>query len=687
MRLENGLVSFEFDPRTGSLVQITDLRSGTAYLSDPGEGRLFRILAPADGEWTDRYGDSQQAGQPEMAQQGDTLVIRYADVRMADGLGSGIAATVRVKLPAGSDEALFTLELDHQGPHQITEVFFPWIAGWRGFEGDRGKMQVGCQQPFDPFTQLRRKDGWNLIESTRRRNAPYFSMHLPIADIGNGRVGLANNYYPTEPNFRYDFVTYDLNEKVGDPHPSWAWVHHPFIDRGGTWTSDPVGLAPHPGDWHAAADKMRAWLDTWWKAPAIPASLRTSIGLHNAYFRDFSGQHRRPYSSLPALAKFGLECGLNHFCLWDMTLLGMYCRADKRALMEDTPERTAELKQALAEARAMGVWVSPLTNLRLASRTHPFFKEHGEAWAIRSRYGQPVLESYPISRNAAEWSNPYNEQTGTRMCQAHPEFQAWALKMVDKVFDLGFQAVFIDQPFSEDFCFASDHGHRPGLPVHVGAVEWTAQAVELTHARVPGGYVIGEEISLWNAQHIELWWDWRWSWQNAELFRYTLPAALTMWTIDPLDHEDQVNRAFVMGFLLNINIHAVEGSLLDVPEFAARVKQLDRLRQATAEVTMLATFRDREGLVVQAPPDTAVALYDAGPALGIALGDCAIGPAGGGPVTLTLTPQALGNRRITRATLHRQGGGVEELAITTSGSNLVLATHLARWEAAVIVLR
>ncbi|MHB9131465.1 MAG: DUF6259 domain-containing protein [Armatimonadota bacterium] len=687
MRLTNGLVAFEFDPRTGSLVQIEDLRTGTAYLSDPGEGRLFRIVVPDDDEWLDRYGDSHQSGTPQMAQHGDTLTIHFPDVRMADGLSSGIDATVRVTLPAGADEALFTLELEHRGSHQICEVFFPWVAGWHGYEGERGTMQIGCQQPFNPFTQLRSNEGWNLIESTRRTVPGWFSMHLPVADISNGRVGLANNYYPTEPNFRLDFLIYDLNERYGDTHPSWAWVHRPFLNSGEQWISAPVGLAPHQGDWHVAAEKMRSWVNTWWHAPALPDSLRTSIGIHNAYFREFSGYQRRPYSALPALAEYGKEHGLDHFCMWDMSLLGLYCRAGSQGLLEDTPERTAELRQALAEARDLGVWVSPLVNLRLVDRTHPFFKEHGEDWAIRSRYGEPVLESYPISRTTARWSNAYNEKTSTRLCQSHPDFQAWALQMVEKQLDLGFTALFIDQPFSEDYCFAPDHGHRKGIPVHVGAVDWTAKAVELAHARVPDSYVIGEEANLWDARHIQLWWDWRWSQQNAELFRYILPRSLQMWTIDPLDHADQVNRAFALGFLLNINIHAVEGCLLDVPDFAARVKQLSDLRHATADITMLATFRDRQGLLAETPDHTTVALYDAGPALGIALGDCAPGATGGGAIQLTLTPEAMGERALTRAVLHRQGGGVEELPLTKSGDNITLETQLVRWEAAVVELR
>jgi len=687
MQLTNSLVAFTFDPQTGSLTQIEDLRTGTAYLSDPSEGRLFRVVAPDDENWSDRHGDSHLSGAPEMALNGDTLTIRYPDVRMADGSVSGIAATVRVTLPAGADEALFTLELNHLGPHQISEVFFPWVAGWRGYEEERGKMQIGCQQPFDPFTQLRGNDGWNLIESTRRTVPGWYSMHLPVVDVSNGRVGLANNFYPREPNFRLDFVIYDLNERYGEVHPSWAWVQLPFLNTGECWTSAPVGLAPHAGDWHVAAEKMRAWVDTWWQAPALPDSLRTAMGLHNAYFRDFSGYHQHQYTELPAIVRFGKEHGLDHFCVWDMTLLGLYCRAGQTALLEDTPERTAELRQALQEAREMGVTVNPLVNLRLIDRTHPFFKAHGEAWAIRSRHGEPSLESYPCSRVTARWSNTYNEKTSTHMCQLHPDFQAWALSMVEKQLDLGFTALFVDQPFAEDFCFATDHGHRPGAPVHAGAVEWTAKAVELLHARLPDGYVLGEEPNLWDACHIQLWWDWRWSQQNAELFRFVLPRSLQMWTIDVIDHECQVNRAFALGFLLNINVHAVEGSLLDVPEFAARVKQLAALRQATAEVTMLATFRDRQGLLAETPADTAVALYDAGPALGIALGDCAPGPTGGGAVRLTLTPEALGDRQLTRATLYRQNGAVEELPLLAEGDNLTLETHLDRWEAAVIAVR
>jgi hypothetical protein len=56
-------------------------------------------------------------------------------------------------------------------------------------------------------------------------------------------------------------------------------------------------------------------------------------------------------------------------------------------------------------------------------------------------------------------------------------------------------------------------------------------------------------------------------------------------------------------------------------------------------------------------------------------------------VKLTLTPQAIGQRHLTRAILHRQGGALEELPLTQCGNELALEMKLSRWEVSVIALR
>ena len=67
-----------------------------------------------------------------MVLSGDTLKIRFRNLQIADGSPSGIEAIVHINLPAGEDEAIFTIELNNRGMQVICEVLFPWVGGWHG---------------------------------------------------------------------------------------------------------------------------------------------------------------------------------------------------------------------------------------------------------------------------------------------------------------------------------------------------------------------------------------------------------------------------------------------------------------------------------------------------------------------------------------------------------------------------
>lgn len=193
MRINNGIVGFEFDAGNGSLVQIEDLRTGTKHLADAASGRLFRLFAPDNENWIDRYCDSHETPRPEMERKGDSLLIRYKNLRVADGSSSGISATVIVNLPAGADEALFTIELENHGALMIHEVMFPWIGGWRGYPGnDKGNIVCGSHTPLNPFN-MRGNSGWNLLYSHRRRCFAFPHTHIPVCDVSNGKQGISYN--------------------------------------------------------------------------------------------------------------------------------------------------------------------------------------------------------------------------------------------------------------------------------------------------------------------------------------------------------------------------------------------------------------------------------------------------------------------------------------------------------------
>ncbi len=686
MRLANGILALEFDDRNGSLVQIEDLKTGVKHLGRPDDGRLFRLFVPDEERWTDRYCDSHESGRPEFTAKPGALDIRFRSLRAGDGREAAIAASVHVALPAGADEALLTLSIENRDPHTVCEAIFPWVGGWTGYPGsNRGRIRCGSVPPFDPFA-MRLTAGWNLIRSHRRRNFNWAHIHAPLGDLSGDGAGLSFNLYPSRPDRLHELAITDLADCRRDAvRPSWAWVQRPFLRPGAAWTSEPVGIGAHAGDWHITADRMRRWLQTWWRAPYAPERLRHAIGFHNAYFRDFNGREWRPLSALPAIARYGLEHGLDHFCLWDMPFLGLYQKAGRSGLLDNPPERERELRRALTQARGLGVETSALINLRLVEAKNDAWREWGEDRAIRSRYGMVIRESFPWRANSAALSSAYLETAGARLCQAYPAFQEWALRQVEAALDLGLGTIFFDQPFSEDYCFAEHHGHPAGAPLHAGACAWVARGCEAVRRRSPDAWLMGEVPDIWNTQVCNLWWHWDWNMLSPEVFRYLLPESIQSWTIDACEHEHEVGRAFALGHLLNLNVRSFELALPDAPALAARVKQLAALRKQTAAFTVDARFMDDRGFTLDTQAAVQACRYQAANAGGIVLGECSPDETrGGGRVRLTLDESALGDPVRTQAILHHQDGSAHELPLKHNGSSAVAEFALGRRECAVV---
>ncbi|MBN2043917.1 MAG: hypothetical protein JW757_02755 [Anaerolineales bacterium] len=61
----------------------------------------------------------------------------------------------------------------------------------------------------------------------------------------------------------------------------------------------------------------------------------------------------------------------------------------------------------------------------------------------------------------------------------------------------------------------------------------------------------------------------------------------------------------------------------------------------------------RHGLKVDTGAEVTAAVYDVGDRHGIVLGEGSIGQAGGGKVTLALSPESMGERRIANLVLYR----------------------------------
>ncbi|MHC4713520.1 MAG: hypothetical protein ACYTAN_09675, partial [Planctomycetota bacterium] len=461
MKLENGVIAFEFDAETGSLLGVENKRTGATHRLDLRYARLLRVCVPDEERWLDRYADSHESGKPQMKQGKGVLTIRYPNLRTPDGESTGVSATVTVTLANGADEAVFTVEVENGGPFPVHEVRFPWIGGWAGNAGPGEDRIYAGQYSFDPHSLHSGGGfgrGWTIYAQHRRAAPNHINMMVPMLDLSGGGRGLSANHYPSAPRLT-NVVVEDLNPRPGDARAAAAWVHHAFIEPGQTWSSDPTGLAPHSGDWHESAERLRKWLAGWWRPPQANPRLHRSIGFQNPLFRGFDGRDIRPFSQLPKIAKKGLTLGIRDVCVWDHTIMGAYMHAGTAATLEDSPQRLDELRNALAETNALGVHTSTLLNTRLATMKNSLGKEHGEKWTVRTLYGTPTLESYPLRYSHARIMPEYLDEQGRRWCQCNREWQEWAFSIVKRCSDFGFTSMFLDEPFGEDLCFATNHGH------------------------------------------------------------------------------------------------------------------------------------------------------------------------------------------------------------------------------------
>ncbi|OPZ81503.1 MAG: hypothetical protein BWY76_03015 [bacterium ADurb.Bin429] len=463
-------------------------------------------------------------------------------------------------------------------------------------------------------------------------------------------------------------------------------MHQPFLHPGDTWTSDPVGIAPHDGDWYATADRLRAWLATWWTPPQTPPELKTHIGYFNLYARDFMGREYTKLVDLPGIADDLLACGIWDLCLWDMSM-ATYLRAGTGDFLEDTPERMAEMSAALAAVREKGLQVSTLVNYRLTTAKNRSWAERAEGQVMKTYHGATRYENWSTCRGSfGAFLNSHLDEGGGSLCQNHPGFQQWALDLTDRLLDFGFTSLFIDQPFESSVCFDPDHGHPvPGYG-HAGAVEWVSPAAAKVHAHDASAYTIGENADIFTSQYIDLWWDWQWASKRADVFRYILPESLQSWILDAYEHQHEVGKAFALGFLLSLNVRGLELPITAEPDVAARIKRLAGLRARTAAFTVCGRFADQRGLKVESESPVAAYLYDAGEALGIILGERSDNECGGGEITLVLDTAHYG-RQFTSARLHREDGSITLLQPAATDTGISLIVPLSRWECAVVEVR
>jgi len=619
IELAAGRLRLGIDKKTGSIARIEDAKNKIVHLDvlkegARGYGRLLHVIGTS-GIWTSRIAESHLAA-PKIQTDNNGLTISYPNLP-ARGQKTGIRAKVRIELIDELDEARFTVEVENRGEGPITEVQFPVIGGWTGVGGSgKDRMVVGATYEFDPHGFPINK-GVPYARFRQRQLSMYaVAMYPPWFDLSGPGGGISYINYMEKPLVGGLYCE-NLAGYGPGLHLAYGWAFQPLIKAGKKWSSPPIGISVHGGDWHDTADKFTRWVQTWFKPAPTSRSVRLSIGYQNVLFRAFDGMKYRGLDAIPEVARDGRRYGVNHLAIWDYIISGSYGRTDDLDVLDYTEAEKEIIRKGLAQAKKEGTNVSALTNFRLANCMST---KCNAAEAVRNYDGSPRVEQWAGSNYHFSLWTPH---LGPLSYVLSPRSESWRrriLKQTQEYLDLGFTSMFYDQPFQYHPDYSKQKYGEPD-EVYAECVNVIAEVRKMLAENDSEAYMIGEQGGVQASQYIDMWMSWYVDFEPARKAMYALPYTINSY---PVDCETwKASRAFALGCQLCLCTHGNEETLAAEPAFAEHVAKLAALRKRCAQRTVFGRFKDTLGLELALDEGVYAYAYDSadGPAVIAAAGD------------------------------------------------------------------
>lgn len=592
--VSNGQIAIRFDPATGSLVGLRNLLTGTELIAEPRLGESFRLLIPLPG-YVANYAYGTEQPPPAIELREREAVLRWPEVTTSNGRFA-VGVTMRWRL---DDAAYATVEIDNRSEHVVEEVWGPIIGGFQGV-GDPARTVLLPDDTRDPWRTFRDEaPNWGYPWPCRVIWYPR-AMGMQYLELHNGDEGL----YVASHDSSGQVTGFHLEKQpYTDPCNGWippgvasgihvAITKHPFVRPGARWMSAPAVIWPHRGDWHAGADRYRAWALTWMRLAQPSGWVRDFAGWqHTIMYTQSDALHHR-FADVPALAatakSYGFPC---------VNLVGFHTGGIERGYPDFSPEPLLGgeegLRAAIAAAHQQDVRVVLFSKNNRAHANLPRFKSDLIRLATKDRDGEVIQNAYGYDTLDTRIIHQSRGRYAV-MCPAVREWQDLIIAETLKMARLGADGTQYDQICSAPIlCYDATHNHNPGDALAVGNYSFLDRLQAALAAENLDFVLAGEEP-----------WDALYQWlqigycrhkgplEESRMRKYTFPETIQTVLADMHDY-DRVNRALLLGYPLDFEIKRWRGSLADAPDLARYAQTTAAIRRELAPHLMRGAFRDR----------------------------------------------------------------------------------------------
>lgn len=614
-RIENDACRLEFDELSGAVSKILFKSSQLNIIANRRLAANFKLLVPLP-ELRNNYLIGSKQKLSHFNCDNNSCTLTWETITNTNG-SFQIRVQQRYELGPEANEILIATTVKNETSFTIEEIWSPIVGGFHGIR-DRMKTEFtaalwdGTAAPNNGKYPLARFPSsfpyWNEYYDYFEIAYPW-ELSMQWVDFTNretheGLYFASHDISPQVTFFHFELQPGMVQRGKLDRWPSRAEagqrtpegvncsvVKLPFVKPSESWTSAPVCIHFHGGDWHVAADRYRRWIDTWMTIAPKPEWAKDNMTWETLVFGYPDDLILYKFSDIPKLAREAVKNGINV-----LNITGFHRGGLDRGYPDYSPDPRQgtkdELHNAIKEANKLGVKVLPFVNIQVADVNTDEFKNELYKWTAKDRFGNQIHIDYGMHTFAEK--NRWGSRKLAYMCPSAKPYQDLIVGRFEEVVDLGFNGLEIDKVADYGLCYDENHEHRPGEAFSKGTSETLKRISENCRRHSPDFFISVEAAYpfLWpyaNAGFFRLR-----DWDRSPICRYSFPEIMMTSCIDQFDFQS-VNNCLRVGYLMNIEIHNAHGNIRSAPKLGRYLKEIARIRNELGDYLWNGQFRDTVG--------------------------------------------------------------------------------------------
>lgn len=512
MKLENNLLSVQFDQNLNAFTELYNLGSGDNYVKTVPAGPFIEVYVLADGE--KRCLKPGKAEVTEICHSSGNL--HYCDF-------DGIEITMDVGLEVVGTMVNISAELKNNSGYDVVEVLMPRLSGiylgqkyqddyiiYPHHAGER------TQNPVLRYGK-EKQDVWRASSKKfgeiYRREINYCGLAsmswMYYYDAENGLyIGSHDDRFP---------VTGIIADTSGDSQNPWMGFSFRKFQRVRPGEQRNIGtyvVAISSNDWHYGAQIYRRYIEHALDFNHTPDFLRKEYALNQCYNFKRNGEVEHPFSDIPEMYETGAQWGVHHLFMAGWNRGGF--DTDYPEYYPDMELGTAmELNRGLTYIREHGGFSTMYINARIFDIYSQYHKTLGEKMGIRNECGELYHEQYGPAKFTVN-------------CPSDKLWQNYLLDTAEFAMKAyGCDGIYLDQLASaEPFaCYAEHHSHSDIGEFNNGYISILAEMLARLRRYNPNAYIMTENCGdiygsytwgnlTWNGAHYD---------EYYQVFKYTFP--------------------------------------------------------------------------------------------------------------------------------------------------------------------